>query len=327
MTGADWADAVAAVSGLPASAPVLLVCHVNPDGDALGSMLAFGLGLRRLGYRAVQASFPEPFEVTEPFLGLPGLDLLVPPAEAVAEPALFVCFDASSADRLGALAGRLAAPSVVVDHHASNTRFGKINLVDPAAAATTVLVAGLLDRLGVPLDRAIAECLYVGLVTDTGSFRYEATTPAVHELAARLVATGIDVGTLSRRLFDTRPYAAVRLLAEAVGRIVLEPSAARGLGLAWTYATVDDLARYGQRPYALEPLVDSVRAVAEADVAAVFKQVGPDGWAVSLRSRGGTDVSRVAVALGGGGHRLAAGFTGYGSLDRVLDALRTVLDG
>jgi bifunctional oligoribonuclease and PAP phosphatase NrnA len=326
---ADWAGAVAAVTALPLDAPVLLACHVNPDGDALGSMLGAALGLRRRGHTAVQASFPEPFEVAEPFTGLPGLDLLVPPAAAVPEPALFVSFDAASAGRLGPLADHLdrAPVSVVVDHHASNPGFGKINLIDPAAAATAVLAAELLSRLGVPLDRAIAECLYVGLATDTGSFRYDTTTPAVHELAARLVATGIPVGAVSRRLYDTRPYAAVTLYGELLGRTALEPGAAGGRGLVWTYATLADLARYGLRPQVLEPLIDSVRVVAEADVACVCKQLSPDEWSVSLRSRGGTDLSRVAVSLGGGGHRLAAGFTGYGDLDGVLARLRAALAG
>jgi phosphoesterase RecJ-like protein len=325
---ADWQAAVAAVAALPLAAPVLLTCHVNPDGDALGSTLAFGLGLRRRGHTAVQASFPGPFEVPEPFGWLPGLDLLVAPDAVAPDPALVVSFDAASAPRLGTLAAVMerAPVSLVVDHHASSTRFGGINLVDPDAVATAVLVDGLLTRLGVPLDPAIAVCLYVALATDTGSFRYEGTTAAVHELAARLVATGIPVGEVSRRLFDSRPFGAVRLFADVLARIRLEPAVAGGAGLAWTWAGLDDLERHGQRPYVLEALIDSVRVVTEADVACAVKQVGPSEWSVSLRSKGGVDVARVAVGLGGGGHRLAAGFTWYGDLDGVLDAIRGRLD-
>lgn len=338
---ADWAAAVAAVRDLPAGGTVLLICHVNPDGDALGSMLGFGLGLRRLGLRSVQATFPGAVladgapaggvpdsAVPEPFRALPGMHLLVAAGEAVADPDLVICFDVASESRLGELADRLdrGGASLVLDHHVSNTGFGQIHLVDPAAAATSVVAVELLDRLGVPLDAEMAECLYVALATDTGSFKFDMTTPAVHELAARLLATGIRPGEISRRVFDTRPFGAVKLFGEVLGRARLEPAAAAGVGLVWTYATLADLRRHDQPAYVLESLIDSVRCAAEADVSCVVKQVGEHDWAVSMRSKGAVDVSRVAVALGGGGHRLAAGFTGSGTVDEVMGAVRTQLD-
>jgi phosphoesterase RecJ-like protein len=326
---ADWQRAVAAIRGVPRTARVLLACHLNPDGDALGSMLGFALGLRRLGYSGVQASFPGLLELPDPLRGIAGLELLVDASAVASDPELVISFDAASIERLGVLGEYLllAPASIVVDHHASSTRFGQINLVDPGAAATAVLVEGLLDRLGVPLDIEIAECLYVALATDTGSFKFDASTASVHQFAARLIATGLPVGQLSQRLFDTRPYGAVRLFADALGRVELEPGAAGGLGLVWTYATLADLERHGQRPQVLEALIDSVRCVEEADVACVIKQVRPAEWAVSLRSKGGIDVSRVAVALGGGGHRYAAGFTGQGSVSEVIVAVRARLAG
>lgn len=321
----EWAAAVEQVRRLPRDATVLLACHVNPDGDALGSMLGLGLGLRRLGLRALRASFPGPPEVPEPFRALPGLDMLVPAEAAPRDPALMLCFDAASASRLGELADRIGPTTIVLDHHASNTRFGGIHLVDPSAAATSVVADELLSRLGVPLDAEIAECLYVALATDTGSFRLDMTTPSVHRLAARLIATGISPGEISRRVFESRPFGAVRLYGDVLGRAQLEPGAAGGRGLVWTYATLDDLRRHGQQPYVLEALIDSVRCAEEADVACVVKQVGPAEWAVSMRSKGGVDVASVAVALGGGGHRLAAGFTGRGSVDEVVGAIRREL--
>ena len=308
---------------------MLLACHVNPDGDALGSMLGFGLGLRTLGFTAVQASFPGRMEVPEPFATLPGRELLVPAEETVREPALLVSFDAASASRLGELAERIetAKLTLVLDHHASYTGFGTVHLVDPAAAATSVVAEALLTRLGVTLDASIAECLYVALVTDTGSFKFDMTTPAVHQLAARLLATGIRPADISRRVFDSRPFGAVRLHGDVLSRVQLEPEAAGGRGLAWTWATLEDLRRYDQRPYVLEPLIDSVRCIAEADVCCLVKQVAPGEWAVSLRSKGAIDVGAVAVALGGGGHRLAAGFTGYGEVGDVMAAIRAHLPG
>lgn len=324
----EWSAAVAAVRDLAPGASVLLVCHVNPDGDAIGSMLGTGLGLRALGLTGVHASFPGRLELPEPFADLPGRDLLVPSTQAAREPDLLMCFDAASASRLGELADRVttAATTVVLDHHASYTGFGKVHLVDPQAAATAVVAEELLTRLGVPLDAAIAECLYVALATDTGSFKFDMTTPAVHELAARLLATGISPAEISRRVFDTRPFGAVRLYGEVLSRTRLDRAAAGGRGLVWTWATLDDLSRYGQRPYVLESLIDSVRCVAEADVSCLLKQVTPQEWAVSLRSKGATDVGAVAVALDGGGHRLAAGFTWYGDVDGAVEAIRQRLD-
>lgn len=329
VSGADWAAAVSAVRKLPVDASILLVCHVNPDGDALGSMLGVGLGLRALGFQELQATFPGPMEVPEPFAQLPGRDLLVPSSEAVAAPDLMMCFDAASSSRLGELAGRLdtAGAAVVLDHHASYTGFGTIGLVDPTAAATSVVAEELLNRLGVSLDAAIAECLYVALATDTGSFKFDMTTPAVHQFAARLLATGIRPAEISRLVFDTRPFGAVRLYGDVLTRAQLEPAAAGGRGLVWTYALLADLDRYEQERYVLEPLIDSVRCTAEADVSCVIKEVAGGEWAVSMRSKGASDVSAVAVALGGGGHRLAAGFTGYGDLEDVIDAIRAKLDG
>ncbi|WP_051799730.1 DHH family phosphoesterase [Catenuloplanes japonicus] len=323
----DWAEAVAAVRRWLPDGRILLVCHVNPDGDALGSMLAFAHGLARLGARNVQATFPGPPEVPESLREIPGIDRVIPETEAWAAPDLLCTFDAASTGRLGGLADRLgtARDSVVLDHHASNPGFGTVRLVDPAAAATSIVVEQLLDRLDVPLDAEIAECLYTALTTDTGSFRF-ATTPSVHQMAARLIATGLRPGEISQRVFDSRPLGAVKLFGEVLGRCELDQEAARGHGLCWTTATRADLERHGQRAYVLEALIDSVRCVAEADVCVVLKEIGDDSWSVSMRSKGAVDVSRVAGLLGGGGHRAAAGFTGAGTPEDVLASVRAVLD-
>jgi phosphoesterase RecJ-like protein len=328
VTDVDWAAAVAAIRAHAPAGRVLLLCHVNPDGDALGSMLGFALGLRRLETSALQAAFPGAFEVPEQFAGLPGVDLLVPEERAYPDPDLVIVFDVAAESRLGGLAERLAGAqaTVVLDHHASNTGFGVINLVDPQAAATSVVAEELLARLDVPLDAEIAECLYVALATDTGSFKFDMTTPRVHEMAARLLATGIRPGDISRRIFDTRPFGAVKLFGEVLGRAALDPTAAGGHGMVWTYATLADLERHQQRPYVLDALIDPVRTVAEADVSVVVKQIDEREWAVSLRSKGAVDVGGVAVALNGGGHRLAAGFTGHGTPGDVVVAVREQLD-
>lgn len=319
--------AVAAIQALPRDATVLLVCHVNPDGDALGSMLGAGLGLRQLGFSRVVATFPAPFDVDPVFAFMPGQDLLVAPHAAPREPELGLSFDAASVKRLGELVPALeAAPEwIVLDHHASNPGFGGIRLIDPTAAATSVVAARLLDALGVTLDRDIATNLYTALTTDTGSFRHDLTTDGVHTLAARLVQAGARPAEVALRVFDSRPFAALQLLATVLARATVDLSAAGGAGLVTAYATQEDLQRYGLTAQVLESFIDVLRTAEEADVACMLKPAADGRWNVSLRSRGATDVSAVAVALGGGGHRLAAGFTGHGTAAEVLAAVRSRL--
>jgi phosphoesterase RecJ-like protein len=256
---------------------------------------------------------------------LPGAEGLLPSTAVDPDPDVFVSLDVASPARLGELAGLLdsAGTSVVVDHHASNPGFGDVRLVDPGAPATVVLVAGLLDELGVDIDAGLATLLYAGLAADTGSFRFGSTRPETHRLAARLLATGIDHAEISRRLFDTAPFGWLRLLSAVAGRAVLEPAV--GGGLVWTWSSTAEAAGHGLPGEQLEALVDVVRATEEADVACVLKGQDDGTWSVSLRSRGGTDVARVATALGGGGHRLAAGFTSHADHDGTLDAIRSAL--
>ena len=307
-----------------ARATVVLSGHVQPDADALGSTLALAEGLRRRGAR-VSATVPGPAALPASLGWLPGAEGLLPSTAVDPDPDVFVSLDVASPARLGELAGLLdsAGTSVVVDHHASNPGFGDVRLVDPGAPATVVLVAGLLDELGVDIDAGLATLLYAGLAADTGSFRFGSTRPETHRLAARLLATGIDHAEISRRLFDTAPFGWLRLLSAVAGRAVLEPAV--GGGLVWTWSSTAEAAGHGLPGEQLEALVDVVRATEEADVACVLKGQDDGTWSVSLRSRGGTDVARVATALGGGGHRLAAGFTSHADRDGTLDAIRSAL--
>lgn len=307
---------------------VLVACHVDPDGDALGSALALALAVRAAGGDArvscgTSDAGPEEVRVPSTLAFLPGQELLRPAAAvlAAAPPDLLVTTDTGSVDRLGPLAPLVArVPAVlVVDHHASNTRFGTHLLLDPAAASTTVLVGQVVDALGVPLTRELATCLYAGLVTDTGQFQFSATTPAVHVLAARLLEAGVRPEDVGRALFGTVPFAAVRLQGVAVGRAVLEP------GLVWTWVGAAERTAAGLALSAIEGVIDAVRVAAEAEVALVCKEVFPGRWAVSTRSRGRVDVGAACVSLGGGGHRFAAGVTLQGTRDEVVEQVRRAL--
>ena len=317
-----------AVSLLRAQEEIALVCHVNPDGDALGSMLALGIALRSMGKRVVASWGSEPFETPTAYADLPGLDLLVPAAEFPAAPSLLVTFDTGSVDRLGALADRVEAAEHVrvLDHHVTNTNFGTVNLVDHGAAATAVLVVELLDLLGCPLTAEIAAPVYTGLVTDTGSFKYAATTPAVHALAARLLATGIRHDLISRQIWDTASFGYVKLLGLVCARAVLEAEEVSGLGLVWTAIGIEDLGRFDLALSDVEGVIDVLRTAREAEVAVVLKTDPEDGLLkVSLRSKGAIDVGALCCSLGGGGHRFAAGFTSQVSLPDTMEQLRVAL--
>lgn len=317
-------DGLRLAAGLLAAAPdVTLLGHVNPDADAFGSAVGLGLTLRDRGAR-VRVSFGAPGEVPESLRHLDPAGLFVPADEVPAAPPVLVVLDCAAVDRLGVLADRVAASGqvVMIDHHASNAGFGTVSVVDPTAEATAALVLRLIDVLGAPLGKEAAQALYAGLLTDTSSFRR--ATPGTHRSAARLLAAGVDAAAVTRPLLDTHPFAWLGMLATVLGRATLEPAAARGLGLVHTYVTAEDAK--GLRREDTDAVVDLIRGAREAEVAAVLKEAGPDRWNGSLRAVGRLDVSAVAKAFGGGGHRLAAGFTATGSVAEVLARVRTELD-
>ncbi|MFC4584564.1 DHH family phosphoesterase [Sphaerisporangium corydalis] len=321
---ADWRRAVELVQD---AGQVALVCHVAPDGDALGSMLGLGLALRRAGKRVTASFGDRRFAVPRLLRFLPGQDLLVAPARYPAEPELMISFDVPTVDRLGLLAPNAgkARELIVVDHHPSNTGFGSVCLVDAAAASTSVLVEELLDRLGLPVDRDIATCLYTGLVTDTGSFRHASTTPAVHEMAARLVATGLRTDEIARELWDRSPFAYLKVLGAALDRVTLDERAAGGLGMVWTFVPRADRAAH-RLPYdECEGIIDVIRRIDEPDVAVVLKEDDEGAWQVSTRSKGGVDVGRACTAMGGGGHVRAAGFTSHDPPEETIARFAALL--
>lgn len=306
---------------------VTLLGHVNPDADAFGSAVGLGSALRGLG-STVRVSFGAPASVPESLRHLDSAGLFVPASELPAVTPVVVALDCGDLGRLGPLAERVMATVaaggqlVVIDHHVTNTRFGTINVVDVEAEATAMIVLALLDELAAPLTEPVARGLYAGLLTDTSSFRR--ATPATHQAAARLLAAGVDAEATGRPLLDAHPFGWLRMLATVLGRATLEPAAAHGLGLVHTRVELVDAGAV--RPEDMESVIDVIRTAKEAEVAAVLKQVAPDAWTGSLRAVGRLDVSAAARALGGGGHRFAAGFSARGSAAEVLDRLRIALD-
>lgn len=311
-----------AIALLEAAQTVTVLCHVNPDADTIGSGLALATVLHRRGV-SVEVSFADPADLPESMNDLPGRQSLVAAGDVRARVDLVVTVDAGSRGRLGALADRIdsADACLVIDHHRSNTRFGTLNVVDDTAESTTAVIARLLDAWNVDVDTDIAHCLFAGLVTDTGSFRW--VRPGSHLLAERLLSTGIDGAAIARKLLDNHPFGWLPMLGSVLGSAALVREAVGGLGLVYAAILREDSA--GLRSEEIESVIDIVRTTTEAEVAAVFKQQAGDEWTVSLRSKTAVDVSAVATRLGGGGHRNAAGFTAHGTKSDVVASLIDVL--
>ncbi len=215
---------------------------------------------------------------------------------------------------------RRARELIVVDHHATNDGYGTINLIDPDAAASAVVVRRLLDRLGWELTREAAECLYTGLVCDTGRFQYDVTTPEVFTLARELSTYDLPISAMNRQLFEEHRLAYLRLAGMALQRAVYDGERR----FVATWVTAADLADFGVGLDETEGLIDLLRRTTEADVSAVLKET-PDGTKVSLRAVNEFDVGQIAIAFGGGGHKAASGFVSPLPVPELLDAIRQSL--
>jgi phosphoesterase RecJ-like protein len=240
-----------------------------------------------------------------------------------AEPAVMVCLDTASKDRLGPLAGNAshAAEVIVLDHHRTNPGFGTIDVIDPGAAATGELVFRLAERMDAAIPDQAAPCLYAALVTDTGRFQYGATTPETLRIAAELRRHPFDHAALAQALYEDGSLGYLRVLGWSLDRLTYEPEAR----MVWTYVLQSDLERAGVDAGETDDLIDAIRVAREADVACLLKQQRDGRFKVSLRSRGGSDVAAIAVAGGGGGHRLAAGYTAPGGVEETIAQISAAL--
>ena len=315
-------DGRGAAELLDAADSVSVVCHVFPDADTIGAGLALALVLERSGKR-VEVGFATPSNLPESLQSLPGGHLLVDPGAMRSDSDLVVTVDVPSVNRLGGLSALAESGRevLVIDHHASNELFGTANYVDPSADSTTMLVAELLDVWGKPLDERVAHCLYAGLTTDTGSFRW--ASARAHQLAARLLQLGVDNASISRRLLDTHPFSWLPMLSRVLGSAQLIPEAAAGRGLV--YAVVGHREWLDAGLEEVESVVDIVRTTSQAEVAAVFKEIEPQKWTVSMRAKSEVDLAAIASGFGGGGHRLAAGYSATGPVESVVKALTDAL--
>lgn len=311
-----YAEAAAALNR---ASVITLACHIGPDGDALGSMLGLGIAAENAGKKAV-ASFGSPFSVPGNLRFLP-TEILVPHREVDLEPEVMVVLDVGSPDRLGELAepAGKAGTLVVLDHHVTNGGFGDIAIVEASAAATGEIVYRLLDELGWEVTPEIAMCLLTAVMTDTGRFQYTNTTPETHRVAAELMEAGGDPVPIGQHVYEETPFGYLTAAGAALSRAALDTEA----GVVHTTITQQDLDEAGIDWGDIDHLIDTIRLAVEADVA-ILAKVHHDGRVkVSLRSRGATDVGSLAGDFGGGGHRLAAGFT---LKEAPEDVVRMIID-
>lgn len=299
---ADWDAAVAALSDC---AEVTLACHVNPDGDALGALLATALGLKQLGKTVHPTWGARAAELPPSYAFLPGADLLIDP-QGVPREGPFVALDCGAAHRLGILEKRARAAEISfnIDHHPGNDNFAKLNLVVTTVSSTAEVVTRLLQDLGVEIDRDIATCLYVGILTDTGRFQYSNSTPDTLRLAADLLSRGVQAPLIAREVYESAPFGYLKLVGRVLDRAVLHEEQR----FVYSWFKRADLEETGVAADETDGLIDMVRSTRAADVAAMFKEQHDGGWRVSLRSKG-PSVGELARARGGGGHELAAGFS------------------
>jgi bifunctional oligoribonuclease and PAP phosphatase NrnA len=310
------------VEALRANDRFLLTTHEGPDGDALGSLLAMQGFLEQLGKDSVMFLAAKEFPLPVEYRFLPLTDVFhEPPADVVDRVLVFL--DCGNIDRMPvSFLRRDGAQVLNIDHHHDNTRFGTVNLVDTDACCTAQIVREIGRRLGAELTPELAVALYVGLVTDTGKFMYENTDPAAHLMAAELIEAGVDVDDIFRRLYERVPIEKLRLIARALEKIeVLDEGR-----LAITYIDSGDYEATGAGEVLTEGIIDHVRGLEGTAVAAVIRDKTDGGRSarkVSLRSTdGAVDVSAIARAHGGGGHRRAAGFGTDLSYRDLVEILR-----
>jgi len=321
----DYAGVLSAIESYPS---VALISHIMPDGDTMGSALALAMHLNAAGKEvALFCEHPVPpacrfLAMSETFRQPGSWD-----AQNETYP-LVIAVDCSDLERLGTARPIYdsAECTVNIDHHISNKRYARINLVDERAAAVGEMIFSLIRSAGGTVDKPMAEALYAAISTDTGNFSYSNTTPATHHTAAELLACGIDVYTLNNILFRTHSLGRTRLLARVLGTLEMH----REGTVALLTATDDMMRQSGAKESETEGMINFAREIDTVQVGILFRSRTDGTVKVSFRSKEYVDVSALAQSFGGGGHTRAAGCTIEGSLEavkkQVLDRLLPMME-
>jgi phosphoesterase RecJ-like protein len=311
------------VNHLKVSRRVLVASHENPDGDAIGSLLAMGLALEKIGKKTVLYN-PSPIPAVYRFL--PSVTKIVNKIEndlALGEFDTAVILDCGDLERIGDAASSINDLPVLVniDHHVTNSAFGDLQMIDTEACATAEIVYHLIGELGVSMDTDIATAIYTGILTDTGSFRFSNTNKASFDICAQMVGLGVDPLVVAQYVYGTYSLGRIKLLNLALDSIEIS----RNGQLSIMTVTRKMLAKTGTHPEDADGLINYARRIEDVKVAALIHEeqnhsggsVGKKNYHVSLRSDRKIDVAEIAASFGGGGHTGAAGFSIEATLPEI----------
>jgi phosphoesterase RecJ-like protein len=299
--------------------PIMVMGHKDADGDTLGCSLAFAEALRARGKR-VWTVIPHP--LPQKYAWMPGFEQIVErPADGEEVPLVLV-FDSGNMERSGSAAAHVSEQATIVnvDHHTSNSRFGDLNIIDTDASAVGQMCLDMLEHFGWPITRSMATNLYTALMTDTGGFRHENTTPRALRDAARLAALGADPSYVASCVYKSRPLTTVKLSGLSITGMQVEMDGR----LAWAKVTRRMLREAGAVMAESEDIIDTLNSLAGLQVAIIFKEVSARLTKISVRSRGAVDAAMLCGVFGGGGHLRAAGAEVPLPLERAIPAVLLV---
>jgi phosphoesterase RecJ-like protein len=295
----------------------LLSSHQRPDGDAIGSAVGMALALRGIGKSAEVVMDAVPPHFLRPF---PDVDAIRVARDVSDTADAAIIMECSGLERTG-VTGLERSTVINIDHHLGNTGYGALNWVDESAAACSELVFTLVEALGAPLTRDVATHIYLGLLTDTGSFHFSHITPWSFEIARRCVEAGADPQWIARTHYDSSTLARIRIFGSVLNGMRLDPSGRAAL----LTATRDTVAAAGGSYDDTEGIINFPLQVQDIQAVAFFKEVGPGDWRISMRSKGDVDIGGIARAYGGGGHKNAAGCSAKGELDALQETFLKLL--
>lgn len=293
----------------------VIVSHVRPDGDAVGSQMAMAHALWSMGKEVRVVSrdpAPPPMHVFPGVAAIEILDRVDDPGDAV------IVMESGDLLRTG-VSGLEGGFVINIDHHVGNSMFGAINWFDVSAAACGEMVFDLVRELGVPLSHDIAVHLYVAILTDTGSFRHSNITPRTFEICRECVAAGVNPAAVARSVYDSNNLGRIRLMGAILNQMTLASGGRLGIMWVTQQLVTDSEGTYEDT----EGLINIPLTVREIQAVVLFKEVGPDDWRVSMRSKGEVNINAVAREFGGGGHKNASGCSASGSLEHLTNVFVT----
>lgn len=294
---------------------IAIMAHETPDGDAIGSILAMYLALKKIGKKpdAIIKEFPKTFQF------LPGSKEVKQSSE-VDSYDLAIALDCADVKRLaGKEYFEKAKKTIVIDHHGTNTMYGDLNFVNPVSPACCEILAGMIEYFDIPIDTEIGTCILTGIITDTGGFKYSSVTPETFEFTAELLRKGVNVSDIYQKVLETKTRANYELLKRASNRLELLEDGK----VAFTYINGKDLEEVNAKVGDHEGIVESGRSIEGVKVSVFVREKEPNTWKVSMRSgnESNVNVSDICYIFGGGGHIRAAGATIIGTLEQVKELI------